>query len=81
MSKFYEGIETAFRERVEAIEGEPPTDDMIREHGQRLVCPDGKTTLAWKGLPVVEWDAFPIRWGNEESATITFRATPQTEQR
>ncbi len=75
MSDFYDAIEAAYRETVCAIEGRRTiTDGDIRQHGHRLIDPDGKTTLTWKGLPIVEWDAMPMSWNEDGTkAVITFR--------
>lgn len=74
MSEFYSAIEVAYREKVHEIENAEPTDDDIRQHGHRFIDPDGKTTLTWKGLPVVEWGAMPMGWSADGTkAVITFR--------
>ena len=73
MSEFYDAIGSAYREKAAMLEGHDITDQMIKDHGQRFIDREGKTTLCWKGIPLVEWDAHPIGWSEDGSkAVITF---------
>lgn len=51
--QFYAEIEKRVVARLEEIEGRVPTNDEVALHGNRLVYPDGKQEIQWKGVTIL----------------------------